>query len=242
MMSLRTACPASRGPAPGPVMVTCPTRACLEHHGAGGAVDARQGIAVTDEPGLHAGRHAARSFWPGDAERRDVLDTAADRPRLGDLPAGDGGDAPHGDLPVAEPPAEDQARQDHHLRRGVVALDVRGRVPSGQAGPLRPGQRILIGPAVCQVADTTAELLKRTLMPQGDMRGSSSVRQAVPLQGRGSALAPGEKASQTPVASADQGSPARGRAAVAESHGYRRTWGRPDCRCGARERELRTDS
>ena len=55
---------------------------------------------------------------------------------------------PAGDLLTAKLPAEDQRREDHHLRDRVMALDVGGWVRLGQAGALGLCQRFRIGQAV----------------------------------------------------------------------------------------------
>ena len=55
-----------------------------------------------------------------------------------DLRASDLRDTAAGDLLAPKLPAEDERRQDHHLRDGVVALDVRGWVALGQARPPAP--------------------------------------------------------------------------------------------------------
>src|SRR5215471_1144800 len=148
MMSLRTPCPASWGPAPGPVTVTRPTGSTSNTTAlvvpltftSGSSWPANSGctraVTLPDPPGPPKLSVATCLMRPP-AEAA----SATSRPVTA-------GDAAAGDLLAPELPAEDQARQDHHLGDGVVALDVGGRVPFGQAGPLRLGQRVLIGPAL----------------------------------------------------------------------------------------------
>jgi hypothetical protein len=83
-------------------------RACLTHHGIGGAVDTRQKIAGLDDFGLHASGHGTHPVRPGEPEGCDLPDPPPSRCRLARFPAGDAGDAEAGDLLAAELPAEDQ--------------------------------------------------------------------------------------------------------------------------------------
>lgn len=146
-MPLGTPWPASCGPAPGPMMVICPTGlAC--YASACDAVGPGQRVAGWESLGLDPGGEGPGPAWPGGRERRDVPDPAASQHCLADFLAGDAGDAAAGDLPGGEPAAEDQRREDHHRGGRVMALGVAGRVWFGQAGALHLRQGLLIGHAL----------------------------------------------------------------------------------------------
>ena len=138
-------------------------RARPAHHGIGGTVDPGQQVIGGNGLGLHPGGHRpgplltgparpgllrAGPLRTGELKRRDVPDPLPGRGRLVRLRAGYPRDATAGDLFQGELPAEDKRREDHHLRDGVPALDVRGGIRLGQAGPLRRGQCLLVGGAV----------------------------------------------------------------------------------------------
>ena len=64
MTSLSTPLPTSCGPAPGPMIVTCPVGSGPAHHCVGDAVDTGQRISGVNRFGLHPGGHGPRPVGP----------------------------------------------------------------------------------------------------------------------------------------------------------------------------------
>ena len=116
-------------------------------HGVRRALDVRERIVGADELGLHARADRSRPAGLRELERRDVLDALPERSRALELRAGDAGDAAARDLVAPQLPAEHERRQDHHLRDGVVAVDVGAGITLGEAGPLCLRERLLVGRA-----------------------------------------------------------------------------------------------
>ena len=65
-----------------------------------------------------------------------------------ELRSSDADDPTAGDLFASKLPAEYKPGQDHQLRHGVMALDIRCRVALGQARRLRLGECVLVGAAL----------------------------------------------------------------------------------------------
>jgi hypothetical protein len=146
MRSLRTPCPASSGPAPGPAMVTSPSGSARQTSTLVVPSTSRAGRRP-DELGRHAVGHVAGSARLRELQRRDVLYARATRGGAVELRASDVHDAVAGDLLASQLPAEHEPRQDHQLRHGVVALDVGGGIALGQARRLRLGECVVVAGA-----------------------------------------------------------------------------------------------
>ena len=135
MRSLSTPWPASSGPAPGPMIVISPTG--LARQTTALAVPSTAASRSSPGSGVGATRaDVAGSAGPGELKRPDVPDPGAAGRGFVELGPGDSGDSPAGDVLAPQLPAEDDRRDDHQFRYGVVALDIRGRVALGQARPL----------------------------------------------------------------------------------------------------------
>ena len=136
MRSLKTPCPASCGPAPGPVMV--PLRSSLP-----GTPrrwwPPRQSPADPRARRARAPRERSHRAPPG-SENSSVA-TCFRRPtpgRRGQTPVERCRRSAAGDLFESKLPAEYKPRQDHHLRHRVMALDICSRVALRPGPPLAP--------------------------------------------------------------------------------------------------------
>ena len=95
-------------------------------------------MAVVEERRVHADRELAVDALGG----ADELQPEAELARVLHVVGGDVLDALVGDLVDVHRRVERQPREDRHLRRGVLAGDVVGRVGLGVAEPLRVGERV----------------------------------------------------------------------------------------------------
>ena len=106
-----------------------------------GPVDRGERVAAVEERRVHA--HATPP-----STRSAVPISFSPRPsslRVLDVVGGDVLDALVADLVEVHRRVEREPREDRHLRRRVLAVDVLGRVGLGVAELLRLGQRVLVG-------------------------------------------------------------------------------------------------
>ena len=101
----------------------------------------RERVAGVEERRVHAHASAAVDALGGP----DQLQPEAEVARVLDVVGGDVLDALVADVVEVDRRVERQPGEDRHLRRGVLAGDVVGRVGLGVAEPLRVGQRVGVG-------------------------------------------------------------------------------------------------
>ena len=115
----------------------------LDRHGVERAVDRRERVAAVEERRVDADADAAVDALGG----ADELQPEAQLLRVGHVLAGDVLDPLVAHVVEVHRRVEREAREDRHLRRGVGAVDVLGRVGLGVAEPLGLGERVVVGGA-----------------------------------------------------------------------------------------------
>ena len=144
MTSLSTPCPASCGPAPGPLIVISPIGLAVHTT----ALVVPSMFASGSSRPTSSGCTRATSPRSAGVGELSVA-TCLIRPPVDggpiELGASDVGDPLAGDLRRSKLPAEDEGGEDHHLCHRVVALDVCCRVTLGEAQSLCLCQRVLVG-------------------------------------------------------------------------------------------------
>ena len=130
-------------PAPGPDIVTSVIAGASTMTALKGPLDRRQRVAAVEEAGEDADADPAVAAL-GDAEQ---LQREAELLGVGEVVGLDRLDPLVGDLVERDRGVEGEAGEDRHLRRGVGAVDVVGRVGLGVAELLGPRQHLLVGGA-----------------------------------------------------------------------------------------------
>ena len=118
-------------------------RGRLDHDRVEGAADRGQRVAAVEEAGEDADAEPSVAAF-GDAEQ---LQREAELLRVGEVVGLDRLDALEGDVAERDRRVEGEPGEDRHLRRGVGAVDVLGRVRLGVAELLGPLQHLLVGGA-----------------------------------------------------------------------------------------------
>ena len=143
MTSPRTALAVCGPPAPGPLRVISVMACDSIGHRVEGAADAGQRMAAVEEGRVHADAEPAVDALGG----ADELEPQPEVARVLHVVGGDVLDALVEHLVEVHGRVEGQPREDRHLGRRVLAVDVLGGVGLGVAQRLGLGQRVVVGGA-----------------------------------------------------------------------------------------------